>query len=139
MTQRGHGWFDASHLLPGEAILRAGRARLAIASAPYWWEGTLAFTTERVVFLADAENPLVTNVALWMGDIDAVARAGRNRLLVRAGDASVTFEVIDRGLSAASVLGRRHVAWLEAFEAARRHPHRVRRFDETPPPRRATG
>lgn len=76
MRTRHLTWFDDSQLLRGESIVREGRARMRIAGAPGWWEGTLIATTDRMVFLPATEHPSGAHIALWMSDVRRAAAEG---------------------------------------------------------------
>ena len=53
----GAHWFDHEKLLPGESLVREGFARLRTVEPPYWWEGDLILTSERLFFLPNVHNP----------------------------------------------------------------------------------
>jgi hypothetical protein len=109
MATRRQSWFDNEKLLHHERMVRSGRVRLRTSEPPYWWEGALILTTDRLFFLPDAENPLVDGVAFWLADVALVMRDGARRFRIDAGGASATFLTV----------GRPGQRWLQAIESVR--------------------
>jgi hypothetical protein len=112
MASRSHSWFDDEKLLRDERMVRSGRVRLRTDTPPYWWEGSLILTTDRLFFLPDVENPLLDPVAFWLADVTLMWREGRRRFRVDGRDSRATFLAL--GLT-----GRHERAWLHAIESAR--------------------
>lgn len=121
MASRSQGWFDADKLLPNERMVRSGRVRLRTATPPYWWEGALILTTDRLFFLPDVENPLIDPVAFWLSDVTTVSRDGARRFRIDAGDARATFRALG--------IGRAEHRWLDAIAAVRTGARPRRFFD----------
>jgi hypothetical protein len=112
MASRSQSWFGDDKLLGNERIVRSGRVRLRTSEPPYWWEGVLILTTDRLFFLPSAENPLIDPVAFWLADITDASRDGSRRFRVRASDLQATFLAL-------GIPGRAEQRWLAAIAAAR--------------------
>ena len=80
-------------LSPGEHLIREARAWLCTSVAPLRWEGALALTTQRVVFVPDVHNNLIGDVCLWLNDLTEVNAPRRARLHVETRERSAVFEV----------------------------------------------
>ena len=130
MASRSHSWFDDEKLLPSERMVRSGRVRLRTASPPYWWEGSLILTTDRLFFLPDVENPLIDQVAFWLADLQRAKKEGGARFRIEGRGASATFLAL--GLP-----GRREHTWLQAIESVRRGARPRTDFGDAP--QRAAG
>lgn len=117
MAAQTHTWFDESKLLPGERLVRQSGARLRIDSPPYWWEGTLFLTTDRLFFLHNVQHPLEDATAFWISDIARSAGAGHNRFAVMTETGGATFEIDGPVLSAPGLAGLRARPWLDAIAA----------------------
>ncbi len=137
MATRPHTWFNESKLLPGERLVRQGGARLRIDSPPYWWEGTLFLTTDRLFFLQDVRHPLEGATAFWLAEIARHAAAGHNRFAVTTASSGARFEIDGPALSATGIAGLRARPWLEAIAALRPAARPADAFERTP--RRAAG
>jgi hypothetical protein len=108
MASRSHHWFDNEKLAPGERIVRTASARLRSDAPPYWWEGELVLTTERIFFLPFVISPLIDQVAFWLSEITHAGRLGRGRFRLAAGSVSASFEL--PGMQRART-------WLDAIDA----------------------
>ena len=130
MATRTNSWFDAEKLLYRERMVRSGRVRLRTSAPPYWWEGSLILTSDRLFFLPDVDSPLIDPVAFWLAEVTHVTSDGPRRLRVDGAGSKATFLAL--GLA-----GRSHHAWLRAI-ASVREGARPRSAFETPR-RRAAG
>ena len=137
MASRSQSWFDAEKLLPGEKMIRAGVSRVRTDTPPYWWEGYLVLTSDRLFFLPHIANPLLARTAFWLHDLIDAGPAGRNRLHVRTTDEAALFQVLDVG--PAATIGRGAVAWLRLIEMHRRTARTSAAFDDRNQRRRAAG
>ena len=137
MASRSHSWFDAEKLLPGAKMLRAGVSRVRTDTPPYWWQGDLVLTSDRLFFLPHTANPLLARTAFWLHDLIDVGPAGRNRLHVRTAGEAGLFQVLDVGPGA--TIGRGAVVWLRLIEMHRRSARRSAAFDDRNLRRRAAG
>ena len=137
MASRGQSWFDPEKLLPGEEFVRAGAVRVRTDAPPYWWEGELVLTSDRLFFLPHVENPFLSAIAFWLHDLIDTGPAGRNRLHVRTTDDAALFHVIDAG--PAAVTGRAFSRWLALIDTHRRMARPGSAFESDPRSRRAAG
>ena len=137
MASRGQHLFDAQKLLLHEKMVRAGVARVRTDTPPYWWEGDLVLTSDRLFFLPHVANPLLPRTAFWLHDLIDVGPAGRNRLHLRTTHEAALFQVLDVGPGAA--IGRGAAAWLRLIETHRRYARPAAAFDDREQQRRATG
>ncbi len=122
MASRSHGWFDDEKLLHYERMVRSGRVRLRTDQQPYWWEGSLILTTDRLFFLPDVDNPLIEPVAFWLSEVALVSRDGRRRFRIDAGDSNATFLALGSP-------GRGEHRWLDAIESVRAGARAPSAFD----------
>ena len=83
----------AWHLLPDERVARQTRAWLRTSVPPYRWEGRLAVTTQRVLFVPDVHNDLIGDVRLWLNDLTEVNAPRRARLHLATREGSAVFEL----------------------------------------------
>lgn len=116
---RAQSWFDDEKLFDGEMLIRQGPARLRTAAPPYWWEGTLVLTSDRLFFLPFIDNPLQGDVAFWLSDVDAQP-AGTNMLRVRGRGLEAVFKLRGFRLNPVGMAGARATAWQRAIAGARR-------------------
>lgn len=137
MATRPQTWFDESKLLKSERIVREGNVRLRIESPPYWWEGTLVLTTDRLFFLPRVHHPLEGSTAFWLADIARHADVGRSRFVVATASGGATFEVDRPGMTFAGVSGMLARPWLEAISELKPMARPAEAFDLRP--RRAAG
>jgi hypothetical protein len=137
MASRCHSWFDAKQLLPGEELVRTGTVRVRTDTPPFWWQGDLVLTTDRLFFLPHVENPFLARVAFWLHDLIDIGPAGRNRLHVRTGEDAALFQALDRGPKA--VAGRAAGSWLRMIQKHRRSARPARAFEPPSRPRRVAG
>jgi hypothetical protein len=137
MASRSHTWFDAEKLLPGEELVRTGSARVRTDAPPYWWEGELILTTDRLFFLPHVENPFLQRVAFWLRELIDIGPAGRNRLHVRTTNEAALFQAIDLGPHA--VAGRASGLWLSLIRKHLLSARPAEAFKEDPQRRRAAG
>lgn len=112
MASRSQGWFDDEKLLHQERMVRSGRVRLRTETPPYWWEGKLILTSDRLFFLPDVDNPLLEPVAFWLSEVALVSRDGARRFRIDADGGNATFLAL--GLP-----GRSENRWLDAIESVR--------------------
>jgi hypothetical protein len=110
-------WFDSGKLLEGERLVRSAPARVRTDAPPYWWEGELILTSERLFFLPAVENPLLSDIACWLVDLKECRPAGRNRFRVAAAELDRTFRLLS--LSPAGVLGFTATSWVRDIERLR--------------------
>ncbi|MBI5289607.1 MAG: hypothetical protein HY873_11610 [Chloroflexi bacterium] len=137
MASRSHSWFDAEKLLPGEDFVRAGVVRARIDVAPYWWQGELVLTSDRLFFLPDVEHPLISSIAFWLHDLIDTGPAGRNRLHVRTTNEAALFQVLATG--PAAVAGHAFAGWLRLIDSHRRMARPSTAFETDAASRRAAG
>jgi hypothetical protein len=138
MASRSHGWFDESKLLSSERIVREGTARLRIPGPPYWWEGTIVLTSDRLFFLPHVDQVRLDQTAFWLNEIVRWARAGRNRFSVIGKDATETFHLVGGRPGPAALIGDQAGPWLQAI-ASLQGDARPRTAFETRTRRRAAG
>ncbi len=138
MASRSHGWFDEAKLLPSELQVRSGSARLRVSGPPYWWEGALILTSDRLFFLPHVYSPRIDEAAFWLFDMTGAAPAGRNRFKVSAHGRTATFHLTTSRPGPAGLIGQQAKAWLEAIAALRASARPRTAFDE-PAARRAAG
>ena len=136
MASRGHDWFDDEKLLSGEELVRSGTARVRTDTPPYWWEGRLVLTSDRLFFLPFVENPFLGRVAFWLFDLIECGPAGRNSFHVRTTNDAALFHVLDLG--PAAIAGRAGRSWLRRIDGQVRSARPSAAFD-APPHRRAAG
>jgi hypothetical protein len=115
MAGRRQTWFDEAKLFAGESLIREDRARVRIAAPPYWWEGAVVLTTERLFVIQDVQHPLEQHTAFWLSEIARVERAGRRRLTIV--DAAENRAELVLALRAAEVVARPSHALADAIEA----------------------
>ncbi len=140
MATRSHTWFDAEKLLPGEELVRSGSAQLRIDTPPYWWEGVLVLTSDRLFFLPHVHNPFLDRTAFWLRDLLDHAPAGRNRLHVRTHDEAALLHILDA--SPRAVVGAAASTWLRLIRQQMRVARPASAFTSTtdsPVRRRAAG
>ncbi len=137
MASRSHSWFDTEKLLHGEKMIRAGVSRVRTDTPPYWWEGDLVLTSDRLFFLPHTANPLLTRTAFWLHDLIDAGPAGRNRLHVRTTNEAALFQVLDIGPGA--IAGRGAASWLRLIQLHRRQAHPASAFEDRDQRRRAAG
>jgi len=82
-----------AELSPGERAIREARAWLCTSVPPLRWEGTLALTTQRVLFVPDVHNDLIGDVCLSLNDLTEVNAPHRARLNLATRERSVLFEL----------------------------------------------
>lgn len=138
MASRSQGWFDEAQLLPSERLVRSGTARLRIPEPPYWWEGRLILTSDRLFFLPHVDQVRLDQTAFWLHDLTAWERAGRNRFHVAAADEESTFHLIGGRPGPAALIGDQAGPWLQAIASIQRSARPKTAFIE-PPRRRAAG
>jgi hypothetical protein len=126
-------WFDSDKLLAGERLVRSAPARVRTGAPPYWWEGELILTSERLFFLPAVENPLLSDVAYWLGDPKECRAAGRNRFMVATDELESTFHLV--GSSPVAVTGRSDTGWMRDVARLWRSAHPRTSFEG----RRAAG
>lgn len=137
MASRSHGWFDGEKLLSGEELVRSGSARVRTDTPPYWWEGRLILTSDRLFFLPHVENPFLDTVAFWLREVIETGPAGRNSFHVRSATEGALFHVLDIG--SAAVTGRAGRGWLRLIERNMRGARPRSAFETDSPFRRAAG
>jgi hypothetical protein len=137
MATRSHALFDAEKLLRGEELVRSGSARLRIDTPPYWWEGELVLTTDRIFFLPHVMHGLLPHTAFWLRDILDAGPAGRNRLHVRTRGDAALFQVL--AFSARATAGIAAADWLRALRASTRIARPPQAFIDDEQTRRAAG
>lgn len=113
MATRRHTWFGAEKMFPGEELIRSGTARLRTESPPYWWEGELVLTTDRIIFLPFVSNKFLENAAFWLRDLVDYGPAGRNRLVLRSRGRSMLFQIL--GASPGALAGQKGAQWMRAI------------------------
>ena len=133
----GSHWFDPEKLLPGESLVRDGFARLRTDSPPYWWEGDLILTSERLFFLPNVGNPHARPAAYWLAKVLGAERSGYSAIHVDAGREHAVFEVAGHFNWIPLVARRRVTQWLADIQRVRRHARPPRAFEE--PDQRAVG
>ena len=138
MASRSQGWFDDAKLLPGERIVRSGAARFRIPGPPYWWEGTLTLTSDRLFFLPSVEHPDSGVAAFWLHDVMTSTSEARNRFSVGSGEQRATFNLVGSAAGPAGLVGNHSGAWLRAIAELRPHARPRTAFEEEPR-RRAAG
>lgn len=117
MASRGQGWLDDAKLLPSERLIRSGTVRLRMAGPPYWWEGDLILTSDRLVFLPRVAHPRLGVTAFWLCDMAVIARASRNRFAVGTANEHATFQLIGARRGPAGLIGDQAAPWLAAIAA----------------------
>ena len=137
MASRSHGWFDDAKLLPGERCIRSGKVRLRIPGPPYWWEGALILTSDRLFFLPYVDHPRLGITAFWLHELAVTAAAGRNRFAARNAQEHATFHLIGPRAGPAGLIDDQATAWLTAITAAQPAARPQAEFDR--PARRAAG
>lgn len=137
MASRSHGWFDAAQLLPGEELVRMCNARVRTDTPPYWWEGRLILTSDRLFFLPFVENPFLSTVAFWLRDVLEAGPAGRNAFHVRTTAEAALFRVKEQGVAA--FLGRSGRSWASSVLEHIRGARPASAFTSDTPFRRAAG
>jgi hypothetical protein len=137
MASRSHGWFDEAKLLPSERLIRSATARLRISGPPYWWEGALILTSDRLFFLPYVHHPQLSGTAFWLRDLSGVEHGGRNRFVARAGGDTATFHLVSSRPGPAGLIGNRAASWLAAIAAVQREARPPAAFGR--PARRAAG
>jgi hypothetical protein len=137
MASRGHDWFGDEFLLSGEELVRSGTARVRTDTPPYWWEGRLVLTSDRLFFLPFVEHPFLGRVAFWLFDLIETGPAGRNSFHVRTTNDAALFHVLDLG--PAAVAGRAGHTWLRHIEGQIRSARPPAAFEASPTYRRAAG
>jgi len=110
-------WFDSRKVLEGERLVRSAPVRVRTEAPPYWWEGELILTSERLFFLPSVENPLLGDVACWLGDVVECRTIGRNRFRMAAQGLDRTFQLLS--LRPAAVLGFTAASWVRDVERLR--------------------
>jgi hypothetical protein len=108
-------WFTDAQLLPAERLLRSAPARLRIPGPPYWWEGELFLTSDRLFFLPRVEHPRLGATAFWLRELAVATGTGRNRIGVRAGADTALFQLTK---GPAGIIGNSARTWLAAIAAA---------------------
>jgi hypothetical protein len=126
----GAHWFDREKLLPGEKLVRDGFARLRTQSPPFWWEGDLILTSERLFFLPNVQNPLAEPAAYWLAKVLGATRNGYSAININAGAEHATFEVAGHFNWLPFIARRRVEKWLADINAARRHALPPRAFEQ---------
>jgi hypothetical protein len=118
-----HSWFDSAQLLPEERLLRESRARLRTPHPPFWWDGALVLTSDRLFFLPTVPNDLIGDAAFWLADIIDCNEAGARRLHVATAERTALFELLPalswrpaRAWAARVITGRRRARRAEAFD-----------------------
>jgi len=137
MASRSHTWFDVEKLLPDEELIRTSAARVRTDAPPYWWEGELILTSDRLFFLPRVHNPLLGRVAFWLRDLIDTGPAGRNRLHVRTGAEAALFHILEAG--ARPALGQAAGRWLGLVRSHMRTARPAEAFESPDTPRRAAG
>jgi hypothetical protein len=137
MASRGRDWFDEAKLLPSERLIRSATVRLRISGPPYWWEGRLTLTSDRLFFLPYVDHPRLNATAFWLCDMPGIERSGRNRFTVRAGEEAATFQIVSSRRGPAGLTGDQAVSWVAAVTAARPAARPRAAFER--PARRAAG
>jgi len=138
MASRSHGWFDDAKLLPTERMVRSGPARLRIPGPPYWWEGTLTLTSDRIFFLPYVEHPGLDVTAFWLHDLLTSTSDARNRFAVASPDRKAAFHLTGPPSARAGWISSQARAWLQAIDELR-HDARPPAAFEDHPRRRAAG
>ncbi len=133
MASRSHRWFDEAKLLPDERLVRSGAVLLHIPRAPYWWDGTLFLTSDRLFYLPTVDHERLGDHAFWLYELAARA-PGRHQIRVTVAGEQTTF---DFSGAAAALFHDRGAPWLRAIADARPEA-RPRSAFETPR-RRAAG
>jgi hypothetical protein len=137
MASRGHTWFEDEQLLSGEEIVLEGKARVRMDTPPYWWEGELVLTSDRLFFLPSVDNPFLGRVAFWLFELTASGPAGRNAFHVRAPGDAALFKLLRPSLG--KLIGAAARPWLRAIEAQTRGARPRSVFEADSPFRRAAG
>lgn len=119
MASRSQSWFDAQMLLPGEDLVRTGAVRVRTDSAPYWWEGELILTSDRLFFLPHTANPLIGDTAFWLDEIRSSSPTRRDRFVVATDDSLAEFDVFDP-IALPVPLRHRESPWLRGIASALR-------------------
>lgn len=138
MASRSHGWFDDAKLLPSERLMRSGLARLRISGPPYWWEGALTLTSDRIFFLPLVDHPDLDVTAFWLYDLLTSTSDARNRFAVASPDRKATFNLVGRRAGPAGIISNQARGWLQAIDELRPDA-RPRSVFEDQPRRRAAG
>jgi hypothetical protein len=138
MASRSHGLFDEAQLLPSDRLVRSGTARLRIPEPPYWWEGTLILTSDRLFFLPHVDQVRLDQAAFWLHHLTSWERAGRNRFRVAAAGEESTFHLIGGRPGPAALIGDQAGAWLQAIASLQRNARPRTAFADKPR-RRAAG
>ena len=137
MATRSHTWFDAEKLLQGEELVRSGPARVRIDTSPFWWEGDLVLTSDRLFYLPHGTHASLRRVAFWLYDLIDVGPAGRNRILLRTDGEAALFHLLDSGPFALG--GRASDRWLRLITRQMRTARPAHAFDGDRTTRRAAG
>jgi hypothetical protein len=137
MASRSHGWFDDAKLLPSERPVRSATARLRMSGPPYWWEGALILTSDRLFFLPYVDHPRLSGAAFWLHELSGIERAGRNRFSARVGEDTATFQIVGSQPGPAGLIGDRAASWVAAIRAVQPGARPRAAFDR--PARRAAG
>jgi hypothetical protein len=119
-------WFDKEKLLPDERLVREGPARLRADGPPYWWEGELILTTDRLLFLPHMHNAQIRDGSFWLNDVVECEKHGRDRIRIIGTNSYATFRLT--GMPA--IPGLRWKSWTRdiARLTPQARPRRV--FDE---------
>jgi hypothetical protein len=137
MASRGHGWFDVAQLLPGEDLVRTSAARVRMDTPPYWWEGRLVLTSDRLFFLPYVEHPFLDTVAFWLCELMEFVPAGRNVFRVRTSDRDGLFQITT--FASAAIIGRAARPWVSQIQGLMRGARPPSVFEPESPYRRAAG
>lgn len=130
MTSRVH-WLEPEQLLPGESIIREGPARLRTYSPPFWWEGGIVLTSDRIFFLPSVENPFESAISFWLADVVDEEHAESGMLRLSSPEGRTVFQI--PGIGFLAERGARKWAEIIAVSKLRARPHTA---FETPPARR---
>jgi hypothetical protein len=133
----GAHWFDPHKLLPGERLVRDGFARLRTPAPPFWWEGDLILTSDRLFFLPNIDNPHAEPAAYWLAMVHGAERSGYSAIHIDAGDEHAVFEVAGHFNWLPWLASRRVRDWLTDIKEARRRARPPRAFEG--PDHRAVG
>ena len=137
MASRSHTWFDAEKLLHGEELIRSGPARLRTDTPPFWWEGDLILTSDRLFFLPHGTHASLPQVAFWLYDLLDVSPAGSNRVLLRTEGEAALFHILESGPFPLG--GRAFDRWLRLITRQMRTARPASVFDEDQSTRRVAG
>lgn len=125
-------WLEPEQLLPGETFVREGPARLRTYSPPFWWEGELVLTSDRVFFLPGVENPYEGAVAFWLAEVVDEEHAESGLLRLSSTEGRTVFQIPGFGFLAE----RGAKKWAQTIATCKPRARHPSVFEEVPVARR---